>query len=55
MTMLPFDFYPHGGRQLPGMVKGTNARHQYGLELMRLTRYTRVLAIPNLMPISTGG
>lgn len=35
--MLPFDLYPSGGRQLLGMPRGANARHEYGLKLMQLT------------------
>lgn len=35
--MLPFDSYPGGGRHLLGEWKGSNARHDYGLELMKLT------------------
>ena len=38
--MLPFDLYPAGGRQLLGMSKGANARHEYGLKFMQLTRQT---------------
>lgn len=35
--MNPFDQYPAGGRQLLGKSKGSNCRHEYGLEFMRLT------------------
>ena len=36
-TSLPFDSYPHGGRQLLGCRSGTNSRKGYGLELRKLT------------------
>lgn len=38
---LPFDAYPGGGRQPLGPWKGSNAKHDYGLKLMRLTGQTR--------------
>lgn len=39
--MLPFDEYPGGGRTPLGPVKGTNCRHQYGLEFMQKTGQTK--------------
>jgi hypothetical protein len=39
--MAPFDLYPHGGRQLFGVPKSANARHEYVLKLMRLTGQRR--------------
>ena len=39
--MLPFDSYPHGGRQLLGVTKGANARHEYGHKFMQLTGQRR--------------
>lgn len=39
--MLPFDLYPGGGRKLLGVTKGSNARHEYGCELMRLSGGSR--------------
>ena len=38
--MQPFDSYPHGGRQLLGKRRGANCRHEYGLELQRLSGQT---------------
>ena len=38
--MEPFDRYPGGGRQLLGPSRGTNARHEYGLKLQRVTGET---------------
>lgn len=35
--MLPFDKYPGGGRQLLGLEKGSNCRHEYGAAFMQLT------------------
>lgn len=37
---MPFDAYPHGGRQLLGRRTGDNARWGYGLRLQRLTGQT---------------
>lgn len=39
--LLPFATYPGGGRQPLGPWKGSNARHDYGLELMRRTGQAR--------------
>ena len=36
-TSLPFDCYPHGGRQLLGRRSVTNSRRGYGLALRKLT------------------
>jgi len=38
---LPFTHYPHQGRQLLGRVKGANAKHEYGLQFMKVTGQTR--------------
>jgi hypothetical protein len=38
---LPFESYPHQGMKLLGRVRGSNCRHGYGLEFMRLTGQTR--------------
>jgi 5-methylcytosine-specific restriction endonuclease McrA len=38
---LPFESYPSRGRVLLGQVRGSNCRHGYGLEFMRLTGQTR--------------
>lgn len=38
--MKPFDGYPGNGRQLLGKHRGTNCRHEYGLDLQRLTKQT---------------
>lgn len=35
--MLPFDTYPHKGRQLLGVARGANSRHEYCHTLMQLT------------------
>src|SRR5579871_3318066 len=39
--MMPFDSYPDQGRKLLGPVRGSNARHDYGQALMRLSGQTR--------------
>jgi 5-methylcytosine-specific restriction endonuclease McrA len=36
----PFDQYPNDGASLLPRMRGANARHEYGLELQRLTRQT---------------
>jgi hypothetical protein len=38
--VMPFDAYPHGGRQLLGRRAGANARWEYGLRLQKLTGQT---------------
>jgi len=38
--MQPFDSYPHQGRALLGVVKGSNCRHGYGLRFMQVTGQT---------------
>jgi hypothetical protein len=35
--MKPFERYPGSGHVLPGALRGTNARHEYGLQLQRVT------------------
>lgn len=35
--MQPFDRYPGGGAVLLGALRGANARHDYGLQLQRVT------------------
>jgi 5-methylcytosine-specific restriction endonuclease McrA len=39
-TPLPFDSYPGKGRKLLGPVSRGNCRHEYGLQLQRLTGQT---------------
>ena len=39
--MLPFDSYPGRGRELLGIMRGSNARREYGPELMRRTGQRR--------------
>lgn len=39
--LLPFNHYPHHGRQLLGRVSGDNCRHGYGLKFMQLTGQTK--------------
>jgi hypothetical protein len=38
--MQPFDSYPHEGRALLGVVRGSNCRHGYGLQFMQITGQT---------------
>lgn len=38
---LPFIRYPRHGRVLLGCVRGSNCRHEYGLEFIRLTKETQ--------------
>jgi len=38
--MQPFDSYPHQGRALLGVVRGSNCRHGYGLQFMQITGQT---------------
>jgi hypothetical protein len=38
--MMPFDQYPSGGKEIIGECSGGNCRHEYGLELQRLTGQT---------------
>jgi len=40
-TVLPFDAYPHCGRQLPGRRSVTNSRRGYRLELRKLTKQSQ--------------
>jgi hypothetical protein len=35
--MVPFDLYLDGGREPLGTIRGSNARHEYGLKFMRVT------------------
>jgi hypothetical protein len=37
VSLVPFDSYPKGCRETLGLVRGSNAKHGYGLKLMRLT------------------
>jgi 5-methylcytosine-specific restriction endonuclease McrA len=38
---LPFENYPHKGRNLLGRVRGDTCRHGYGLQLIKLTGQTK--------------
>lgn len=38
---LPFESYPHQGRELLGRVGGGNCRHEYGLKFMQITKQTK--------------